>query len=156
MATAGHAKLRRSIVEMLLSDRQAALRQRNPSAAISASTKIADLVLKEAEEQAAKHTPISKLTHRIIHVTVCERCKERGAISDTPPPSPEPEAAKPRHASGWDNEPEPEPDPAPPAPVRQPDTIQVPKLPRTDRRRDRDNPVVKGLAWEEANDAHRR
>ena len=105
MAPAGYAKLRRSLVDMLLADRQSALRQRNASAAISASTKIADLLLRQAEEEAVKAAPITQLTHRIIHVTVCERCKERGAISDTPPPSPEPEAAKPRRASGWDNEP---------------------------------------------------
>ena len=88
---------------MLLADRQSALRQRNASAAISASTKIADLLLRQAEEEAVKAAPITQLTHRIIHVTVCERCKERGAISDTPPPSPEPEAAKPRRACGWDD-----------------------------------------------------
>ena len=123
---------------MLMSDRRHALQQRNASAAITALSRIADLLLgRLAEEEATK----PQLTHVIVHQVICPVCKERSAASPTPLPKDEPEAAKPRRASGWDDYPEPEPTSTPEPPPGP--TIQVPKLPRTGRRRD--SPLVSGL-----------
>lgn len=78
MAAAGHAKLRRELIGMLLADRKSAIQQRNASAAITASTRIADLLLRQAEEEAAKAQPVTKLVHVIMHQRICPVCKERG------------------------------------------------------------------------------
>jgi hypothetical protein len=119
---------------MLMSDRSAALRQKNASAAITASAKIADLLHSRVAEEEAAKPPITQLVHVIMHQVICPLCKERSPVSATSPLREEPAAAPPHRVSAWDDvEPEPEPVPAtppPPDPVRQPRTIEVPKVAR--------------------------
>ena len=138
------ARLRGELVDMLLDDRRRALQAKNPSAAIAASGRIVDLMLGKFAEDFTTATPITKIEQVIVHQVICPVCKERSAVSATPPPEAEPNAANPP-ASGWDDEPELlEPAALEPPPGPPPGTIQVPKL-RTDRRRDRDNPLIRGL-----------
>jgi hypothetical protein len=136
-------RLMGELVDMLLDDRRRALEAKNLSAAIAASGRIVDLMLGKFAEDVTTVTPITKLTHVIMHQVICPVCKERSEISDTPPPKPEPEAARPLRASSWDDYPEPTSTPEPP-PGPPPGTFAVPKLPQMRRRRD--NPIVKGLA----------
>jgi hypothetical protein len=145
MMVADLTKLRGELVDMLLDDRRRALEAKNPSAAVTASSRIVDLMLGKFAEDVTTATPVTQLTHVIVHQVICPVCKERSAISGTPPPDAEPEAAPPRCASGWDDgsAPAPEPVPAPAQPA--PGTILVAKLPRTDCRRDRSNSIVRGL-----------
>jgi len=141
------AKVRSELVAMLMSDRAAALRHRNPSAAISASTKIADLLLNRMAE-IENERPVTRLEHVIVHQILCPHCKELGPITASPPP-PEPLAARPAvHPSDWD---EVEPDPATPVAAKPkpkpkpPKTIEVAKLPQSLRRRRDQTPVIRGL-----------
>lgn len=96
-------KHRAKIVEMLLADRKAALEARNSSAAVQASTRLADLLLKD-DEDARVTKPINRVATVIFHQIICPVCKEVGPITDVPPiadaPTPHPGRAK----SGWDDD----------------------------------------------------
>ena len=147
-----HAKLRAQLLEMLLSDRALAVRGENPAAAVSASTKITELLLGRLADEGANAPPISTLVHRVVYQQVCPVCREKQPVSDTPPPPPPAEIARLRRASEWDDPadeapvaaPPAPPAPPPPVPTPKPEaTLQVPKL-NGGRRRDRSN-IVSGL-----------
>jgi hypothetical protein len=137
-------KLRGELVDMLLDDRRRALEAKNPSAAIAASSRIVDLMLGKFAEDATTATPVTQLTHVIVHQVICPVCKVRSAISATPQQHAEPHAAPPRRASGWDDAPADEAGPAS-KPASQPATMDASKLPKTGRGRDTDG-IVKGLS----------
>lgn len=96
-------KHRAKIIEYLLADRKAALEARNSSAAVQASTRLADLLLKD-DEDARVAKPINRVVFAHVYQNMCPRCKELGPYLDAPP-VPEQAAPHPeRQTSGWDDE----------------------------------------------------
>jgi hypothetical protein len=138
---------------MLLDARRRVLQAKNPSAAVAASGRIVDLMLGKFAEKAAAATNITtniaQLTHVIVYQVVCPVCKERSAVSATPPPEAESRPSRPR-AAGMTG-------PSPHRHLRwsrllqcrfaSRELLRIPRLPKTGRRRD--NPIIRGLAWAE-------
>lgn len=80
MPTENHYRER--VIDMLFEDRQNAKMKGNPSAAVAASTRIADLVLRSDQE---REKPINRVVVRIVHQVMCPHCKELGPIEDHAP-----------------------------------------------------------------------
>ena len=145
-------KMRSELVGMLLADRSYALRENNPGAAVTASSRIVDLMIGRLADESANAKPVvTEIRHVVLHAVLCPMCKERQPVSATPPPPPEPELARQRRASAWDDVPSDDAPSAPaPAPALTPEkTMEVPKLRRTDRRRDLllDRRRLRRLTW---------
>jgi hypothetical protein len=94
-----HDKLRAQLLDMLVSDRQFARAGGNPSAAVTASARIVDLLMERlAEETAAQ--PISALTIEYTYASICPLCREKQALGG---PMSEADRLLPRkHISPWD------------------------------------------------------
>jgi hypothetical protein len=138
-ALANRDKARIELVRMLEDDRRLAIKEKNPSASLAATVKLADMLLNQLDEAEERRAQVTQLTHRVVHQVVCPRCRELSPVTDTPP-LPEPGAAAPlRHrASGWDDEPGTTDTPDEPAPERAaPGILEVPKLLPTNRHRRR-------------------
>ncbi len=70
-----------------LADRQTALSMKNPSAAITASSKVASLLLEELAASAAQTTPVVMVISKLVHLVVCPHCREAQPVSEHPPES---------------------------------------------------------------------
>jgi hypothetical protein len=155
MATAATAKrkprrelLKRQLLSLLMEDRAAAKRERNPSAQLAATVKLAEIALRELAEAEARQPPLATLTTILLHQVICPVCREKTPVSEfapSPPPPSQEEAERLRRAQAWAQA-DVDPDPAPPASI--PDeaeaVLKVPKLPHQMRRKRRD-PIVRGL-----------
>src|SRR5262245_55996723 len=119
-----------ALVQMLEADRRLAIKERNPSASLAATVRLAELLLDQLAEAAEQHPQITTIKTVFLHQVICPVCREKGVVTDSAPP-PEPASAPHiRAASGWYDEPEEtEPEPAPLVELRPEPTIAVPKLP---------------------------
>ena len=148
-------QLRAELVDRLMSDRAQALRERNAGAAVQASARVVDLMRgRLAEDDAKDVSPIGRIVHEIVHVSLCLCCRQKLGLDPASPLAPLTAAERSR-ISGWD-EPEIDPDaaaaePAPPATGKsgKPATIEVPKsaeaLLRRRRRENGGTPPVRGI-----------
>ncbi len=133
-------------LSMLVADREVALRERNASAAVTASTRIAELMLKQLDAEAKHSPPVATVITKVLHQVYCPHCREFGPLTDQPPEA-YTAAARARRAADWADDPDP-PETAPePLPVASSVTrpkpepiIEVPK-----RIHERDG-RVRGLA----------
>lgn len=73
-------KHREHLINMLLEDRQAARMGKNPSAAVAASTRIADLLL--SSDASTKQDKVHAVRIFVVHQNMCPVCKERTPIED--------------------------------------------------------------------------
>jgi hypothetical protein len=95
---------RRQLAGMLMADRQAARREGNASAAVTASSRIAALALDEIRET-GKTEPYPKVETIIIHVNQCPCCKTREVLDGPPASSVQMvEQARQERARDWDDD----------------------------------------------------
>jgi hypothetical protein len=97
MMTPGKGKLRSDLINMLLTDREHALHNANPSAAVAASSRVVDLMLGRLsqDDELDRHEPVDKIRIIVVHQAVCPVCKEAGPITDAAP-------VQERRRSAWD------------------------------------------------------